>query len=287
MHHTLPIVAVNGLVDGRISPLDRGFAFGDGLFETCKLIDAKIPLWDLHSARLIRSANRLLIPLDIDLIEHQLSKLLSAISRDALHDAVVKITVTRGEGGRGYRIPDNVSPTLVMGVYPSAKYSRDNQTSGVTVRVCDQRLSRNSSLAGLKHLNRLETILARSEWIDDSIAEGILLDTEGFVTEAVFSNLFLVKNNQLLTPDLSLAGVEGIMRQLIIETLAPAGAIPVQITSLTMQDLIDADAIFLCNSLYGIWPVRKLMASREFHFGRCALTAYLQDALAKELMIRS
>jgi len=277
---TLPVIAVNGVIGAQVSPLDRGFTYGDGVFETCKLNNKKIPLWDLHKDRLLKSCERLLIPVTEHLIEAKLFNLLADIN---IADAIVKITVTRGEGGRGYRSPDSVSPTIVVGVFPVAEYPPTNFTEGVTVRLCTQRLSCNPGLAGLKHLNRLEQILSRTEWQDTSIIEGIMLDTNGNLIEAVFSNIFIVRNGELYTPDLSEAGVAGVMRRFIIETLAPQAGVKTHVVILGALDLFDADEVFLCNSLYGIWPVKKLIADNQQDFKSGAITHRLQNLVNKTL----
>jgi 4-amino-4-deoxychorismate lyase len=130
----------------------------------------------------------------------------------------------------------------------------DNWLDGFKVRVCDLTLSSNPALAGLKHLNRLENILARAEWKNE-FAEGLLLDQTGHLIEATMSNIFLVKNRQLITPDLRGAGVAGVMRSAIMNRFAAALSLSVVTQNLTLDDLKTADEIFLCNSLIGIWPV--------------------------------
>lgn len=283
---TLPVIAVNGVIGAQVSPLDRGFAYGDGVFETCKMLHGKIPLWHLHKERLLKSCEKLLIPVAIDLVEAQLASLIASLAITDIANAVVKFTVTRGQGGRGYRAPDSISPTIVIGVFSAANYPQSYFSEGVSVRLCNQRLNCNPSLAGLKHLNRLEQILARAEWKDDAIAEGILLDTQGNLIEAVFSNIFLIKNGELFTPDLSEAGVAGVMRRFIIETLAPQAGLKVHIKSLSLTDLINADAVFLCNSLYGIWPVQKTLGEQMHTFNAHALTAKLQTLLSAALAVQ-
>ncbi len=275
--HTLPVIAVNGVLGAQVSPLDRGFTYGDGVFETCKMKDAEIPLWSLHKERLQKSCEKLLIPVANDLIEEQLFNLVSSLAGTSTSDAVVKITVTRGQGGRGYRTPDHVSPTIVIGIFPAPEYPQKYFSEGIAVRLCDQRLSCNSSLAGLKHLNRLEQILARAEWQDNEIAEGIMFDVNGNLIEAVFSNIFLVKNGELFTPVLSEAGVAGVMRRFIMETLAPQASLKISVVRLNIDDLVNADEVFLCNSLYGIWPVRKLIAERSQEFSVGLITYQLQN----------
>jgi 4-amino-4-deoxychorismate lyase len=284
--HTLPVIAVNGVLGAQVSPLDRGFAYGDGVFETCKMLLGKIPLWHLHKERLLKSCEKLLIPVAIDLVETQLANLIASLATTDTENAVVKITVTRGQGGRGYRAPDSVSPTIVIGLFPAANYPQSYFSDGVSVRLCNQRLSCNPSLAGLKHLNRLEQVLARAEWQDDAIAEGILLDTQGNLIEAVFSNIFLIKNGELFTPDLSEAGVAGVMRRFIIETLALQAGLKVHVKRLAMTDLLSADAIFLCNSIYGIWPVQKILGEQTQEFNTHALTEKLQNLLNAALDVQ-
>ena len=284
MQRTLPVIAVNGVIDAQVSPLDRGFAYGDGVFETCRLQDAKIPLWDLHRDRLIKSCQALLIPVVIDVLEAQLEKIMSVLSASDSKNAVVKITVTRGPGGRGYRLPDAAIPTIVIGIFPAANYPAHYFSEGVNVRLCNQRLGSNPGLAGLKHLNRLEQILARAEWNDDSIAEGIVFDHKDQLIEAVFSNIFLITDNELFTPDLSEAGVAGVMRRFILETIAPKMNLNAQVKSLHLEDLLNADAVFLCNSLYGIWPVTNIVGENARVFLKNPLINKLQVAIGKTLV---
>jgi 4-amino-4-deoxychorismate lyase len=280
---TLPVIAVNGVLGAQVSPLDRGFAYGDGVFETCKMLHGKIPLWRLHKERLLNSCEKLFIPVSIDLVEAQFANLIASLAAKDTEHAVVKITVTRGQGGRGYRAPETVSPTIVIGAFPAASYPHSYFSEGVTVKLCNQRLSCNPGLAGLKHLNRLEQILARAEWQDDAIAEGLLLDTQGNLIESVFSNIFLIKNGELFTPDLSESGVAGVMRRFIIETLAPQASLKTHIQKLGLKDLIAADAVFLCNSLYGIWPVQKLISEQEYGFYPNPVISNLQNLLSSTL----
>ena len=125
------------------------------------------------------------------------------------------------------------------------------------MRICRHRLPDNPPLAGVKHLNRLDQILARAEWQDDGIQEGLMQDQKGHVIEGVMSNLFLVSEGVLFTPDLSRCGVAGIVREIILQ-LADQQHIPVRITDLDIQAVLQADELFVCNSVLGIWPVRQL-----------------------------
>lgn len=262
MSINLPLVSVNGVLDAAISPLDRGFAYGDGVFETCRYQRGSIPLWSYHRERLLHSAERLQIPVDESLLTQYIDSLIAQVAQSQIQDAVVKIILTRGVGGRGYRMPDGVKPTVCVGIFPGNQLQTEQYSKGVTVRVCNLRLAQSPALAGMKHLNRLEHILARAEW-QDEFAEGLLLDAQGRVIEATVSNLFVVKNNHLYTPDLSTAGVAGIMRRTIIEKLAPELGMVCHQVDLELDFLQAADEIFLCNSVYGIWPVNQLVDDRQ------------------------
>ena len=125
---------------------------------------------------------------------------------------------------------------------------------------CEQRLGRNTRLAGLKHLNKLEYVLARAEWQDELFSEGLLRDAEEFVVEGTSSNLFVVTNNVLLTPSVEHCGVAGVMRDCIIEFLAPAIGCDVKEVELTLNDVERADEVFVCNSVIGIRPAVTLRA---------------------------
>lgn len=275
---TLPLISVNGILDAAISPLDRGFTYGDGLFETCRIHAGKIPLWDYHLERLVESAARLKIPLDVEQMQNYREQLFRAAEVQSIDAGVFKIIVTRGVGGRGYRMPDVIFPTYCLGIYPAQPLHTDSYLNGVGVRICEQRLSHNKSLAGMKHLNRLEHILARSEW-QDEFAEGLLLDVDNHVIEATISNLFLVKDNQLFTPDLGCAGVAGIMRRVIMERLAPSLNIDVIVDNITLPTLQDADEIFLTNSIFGIWPVKSISSVDVQAYTQMTIARQLQAAL--------
>lgn len=284
MANNLPLISVNGVLDAAISPLDRGFAYGDGVFETCRLHKGRLPLWEYHRARLEQSARRLKIPLDTELLIQYRDDLLQKIDHTRDAHAVLKIILTRGIGGRGYRLPEQVDPTYCLGVFSGNALQSAAFNEGVSVRVCDARLSTNPSLAGIKHLNRLEHILARAEWRDE-FAEGLLLDQQEHIIEATVSNVFAVKNSCLYTPDLSSAGVAGVMRRCILERLAPAAGLTTQIVDMKLDFLTTADEVFLCNSVFGIWSVNHLHAGThllnkdEIQFHQHPVTQKLQQQL--------
>ncbi|MCX2900879.1 aminodeoxychorismate lyase [Pseudomonas mandelii] len=245
-------------VDGQpahaLSLKDRGLAYGDGLFETIAVRNGQPVLLDRHLERLLKGCQRLAINLDGVLVRTELQAY-----AQALGDGVLKLIVTRGESARGYA-PDPVAAARrIMLGNPPATYPVTHAEQGVRLFPCATRLSLQPLLAGLKHLNRLEQVIARSEWQDADHAEGLMLDQAGRVIEGVFSNLFLVRDGVLLTADLQRCGVAGVMRAEILFQ-AESSAIPVQIIDITLEQLQWADEVFVCNSVYGIWPVRAYAA---------------------------
>ena len=278
MNMNLPLIAVNGVVGAEISPLDRGFSYGDGIFETCRIHCGEVIFWALHLERLLASAERLKIPIVATQLLQYRDELLQKVLASDLDAAVLKITITRGIGGRGYRLPQQVSPTYCLGVFPGLPLSSSQYLQGVAVRICNQRLPQSPALAGMKHLNRLEHILARSEWCDE-FDEGLLLDESGSVIEGTMSNLFAVIDGGLITPNLTQAGVAGIMRRLIIEQFAPELGVKVVVQSLDLKTIASAQELFLCNSVFGIWPVTLLVTEPPLSFVVGSVTRNLQRSL--------
>ena len=273
MSEFAPFFIVNGRPGEQVSPLDRGFTYGDGLFETVALRRGQLPLWELHQQRLQAGCRRLDIPLSPARLQQHKSDLLQLARQRGIAAGVARFVVTRGAGGRGYGPPAEMAPTIVAGLFPPVAHPPERR-AGVRVRVCSQRLSGNTSLAGLKHLNRLENVLARREWHDAGIAEGLLLDQNQSVVEATASNLFIVKDQVLITPPLDRCGVAGVCRQLIMETLAAELKVPVREARLFLPALREADEMLLCNSLNGIWPV---LALEQWRYRRGPVTTDLQQ----------
>lgn len=245
-------------VDGQpaesLAVTDRGLAYGDGLFETIAVTAGVPSLLDRHLARLTQGSARLGIPVDPASIRAELL----AFSQ-ALGDGVAKLILTRGDGLRGYAPPQPTQPRRILQGSAKPKYPAVNAEDGIRLFPCATRLAEQPALAGLKHLNRLEQVLARSEWQDAEHAEGLMRDTGGRVIEGVYSNLFLVKNGRLSTADLSRCGVAGVMRAELLACVAALG-LTCEVRDIGFDELLAADEVFLCNSLYGIWPVRALQA---------------------------
>lgn len=259
---------INGKAANTINAEDRGLSYGDGLFETLAVRNGRPCLWARHMARLQRDCKRLAITEpDATLLKSELDQAI-----DQASDGVAKIIITRGVGPRGYRPSGQETPTRIISFTPSA--SRNTTKAPAILRVCDTRLASGSALSDIKHLNRLEQVMARLEWSDLAVDEGIMLDSAGNVIEGTQSNLFMVKNGALITPELSQAGVAGIMRALVADTAKELGIATHQL-NFGLNELWSADAVFLTSSLIGIWPVSQIDGQK-----------YSVDAIPLELLAR-
>lgn len=255
------IVWVNGRPAEHLPAVDRGTAYGHGVFETISVLNIKPQLWSLHLNRLISGCQRLYIPINENHIQSQVKEFLASLS--GYGDGILKIMVTAGSGGRGYGLPTKVEPHVILLWFDPPANQIENSQQGVSVRICETRLARQPLLAGIKHLNRLEQVLAKQELnkLKDDVDEGIMLDTAGCVVEGVMSNLFLVKEGVLITPDLANAGVAGVMREFILSRVLTVEA--TKISDVLLDELRQADEVFVCNSVFGVWPVVSLAGCSE------------------------
>lgn len=231
---------------------DRGFQYGDGLFETLLLINGRLRFLNHHLARLKLGCERLAIRYPGDeLLQTELGRLIANAG-----SAVVKLIVTRGRGGRGYRSQPNASATRVLSLHAlPAPYAPAG--AGISVRWCTTRLGHNPLLAGLKHLNRLEQVLAQNEWQAGVHAEGLMCDIDGNVITATAANLFAVIDATVCTPLLDRCGISGIMRARVIDA-ARALMLTVSERALVPSELTNASEVFITSSLRGIVPVVAL-----------------------------
>lgn len=249
------MILVNGVVTEQISVLDRGLQFGDGVFETIAVKNGDLSALDQHLQRLQLGCEKLHIPTsDIAAIHADIHTVMA-------DNCIIKITVTRGLSQRGYAIDPQASANRIVARFPLPMFPEHYRTAGVNVQICQTRLARQPQLAGIKHLNRLENVLARAEWQTPDIAEGLLADTADNLIEATARNLFLSINQQWVTPDLRHAGIAGIMRQRVLTHLAEQGT-PAVIRDINLSELPQAEAAFLCNSVSGLWPIKHIIDPR-------------------------
>jgi len=228
---------------------ERALQYGDGLFETIAVVDGQPRLWAAHMARLAEGCRRLRLPVpDFHNLASECRHLCAGHSR-----AVVKILWTAGRSERGYRRPEPLSPQRVL---RRSTWPVPQPNFGWIVRQCRHRLSENPALAEIKHLNRLDQVVARTEWDDPAIDEGLMLGQDGRVVCGTMSNLFLQRGGCLATPAVDRAGVAGVVRDLVIKVAEEAGQ-RVSVEAVSLDEVRKADALFLTNSLIGVVRVRR------------------------------
>ncbi|MAA76091.1 MAG: aminodeoxychorismate lyase [Salinisphaeraceae bacterium] len=240
---------VNGQPADSLSILDRGLHYGDGVFRTLPVRGGRPLAWQAYQAALADDCRRLDLPSPS---AEQWRADCSALFADG-GDGVLKCLVTRGVGGRGYRPAATPEITRICLRYPEPP----TRPAALAIGWSRQLLGRNRQLAGIKHLNRLEQVLAARELEGTDEDELLLCDENGGVISGSMSNLFLQRGGQLMTPSLEFAGIAGVTRGLILEQASRAG-LDVHVTDLSRSDVEQADGLFLCNSLLGIRPVKQL-----------------------------
>jgi len=243
---------INGGYASHITPMDRGLSYGDGVFRTLKVLSRCPDNWSLHYQKLSQDCSALgIVCPSQELLLNDMEVLFQETS-----SGIAKIIVTRGEGERGYAPPAVTSPTRIVMRCALPTYPAHYLTHGVKLFACDTRLSHQPKLAGVKHLNRLENVLARSEWQDPDFADGVMLDIMDKVIECTSANLFVRKGDVLLTPSLHQCGVAGVTRERVL-TLAPELKLRAVVKLLSMDEVFDADEWIICNSVYGAWQVSE------------------------------
>lgn len=238
----------------------RASHYGDGLFETIAIRNSEPRLWDYHMERLREGCRRLgFAQPDAEQLRAGLDEELHASAEDT-SCCVAKLVISAAPTGRGYgrAIPSVIQ--IWVGIFPAAPLDPGAYCDGVETMICETRLATGPLLAGIKTLNRLEQVLARSECAQSGAFEGLTLDADGRIICGTMSNVFIVRDNRVMTPSLERCGVAGIMRRLVIEELGLAGQ-PVEITDLDVDALVTADEVFLTNSQYGAVPVSRCDSS--------------------------
>ena len=244
--------------DGRVDPADRGLAYGDGIFETMAVRDAVIERLDLHLDRMRWGAARLQLPVpERSDLEPELDAACATVRRGAL-----KLILTRGSGPRGYAPPRHPEPTIVL----AASHRDSPYPRTIAVVTLAQRLAENESLAGIKHLCRLEQVLGQLELGTSDADEGLMLCTGGNAIGGTSRNLFALIGRRVVTPALRRAGIRGVMRQAVLQQCVALG-LEVEEADLYPADLAKASELFMTNALVGIQSVSRVdgvtYASRE------------------------
>ena len=250
---------INGRAGDTIHVKDRGLHYGDGAFETMRVRRGAVRFLDYHLERLADTCLRLEIKAPDG------ARLRNEIGRIAAlrAEGVVKLIVTRGIGERGYRLTGRERCTRVISLHPLTGAAR-GAALPKRVRLCTMRLGINETLAGLKTLNRLESVLARAEWTDTSIWEGLMRDTDDNIVCGTMSNLFMRRASRLVTPKVDRCGIAGVMRRWVLEQ---ASGLDLEAAEgrLRWEDLTAADEVFMTNAVVGIVPIAQLQRGRAKH----------------------
>lgn len=270
---------INGEPARAVSVSDRGLAYGDGVFETFRIVSGRLLFAKEHLQRLSLGCERLGIALDLESVRAELAAALQSASAQT---EVLKLIVTRGTSGRGYRPDAGSASTRIITLHALPANIDMHARNGISAFVCKQRLSLQPALAGIKHLNRLEQVLASREWPAETYQEGIMLDIEGNVVEGTRSNLFIVKNGQLVTAPLNTCGIAGVMRKILLQHFADEA----YLRKFSLDDLYAADEVFFCNSIFGVWPLRRLTsATSEREYATGTHTQMAQSIFGKNLSL--
>jgi 4-amino-4-deoxychorismate lyase len=268
------MILVNGQPSDTVSVLDRGLAYGDGIFRTLRTQAGQPLWWRDHYAKLAADCAVLMIDCPDEAGLH------AEVCRAAeAGESVVKILVTRGVGARGYALPQTQMATRMVLSMPLPAYAQAAAPRDINARWCALRLARQPRLAGVKHLNRLENVLARAEWNDPDIAEGVLCDDSGAVISGVMSNLFWARGGELFTPDLSECGVAGVARVRLLRAAARLG-IHAHIGRQLPDAILAADEVMICNSVIG---VRRIARLDNFTWSSAGWTDTLKTALYEDV----
>lgn len=268
------MILVNGDSVDRVDALDRGLAYGDGVFRTLRTHDRQPVWWVDHFSKLAADCAAL------NLVCPDEAGLRDEVCRVAeTGQGIVKILVTRGSGARGYASSAGQVGNRVVLSASLPLHVQTGMPDDIVARWCSLRLARQPRLAGIKHLNRLENVLARAEWDDPAIFEGLLCDDRGEVVSGVMSNVFWAKDGTVFTPELNECGVAGVTRARLLRAMRRLG-IPTHIGRLRPDAILAADEVMICNSVIGVRRIAKLDDTTWLPAG---WTTILNNALYEEV----
>lgn len=243
---------INGSEQNTLAVSDRATQFGDGSFTTARIVGGQVKQMTAHIGRLQQACERLAIPFsDWSILEQEMS-VMAARQREG----VLKTIISRGQGGRGYSGSGCVQPTRIISTSEAPSHYARWKASGAILTLSPVPLGRNPYLAGLKHLNRLEQVLIRSHLEQTDADEALVLDSDGWLTECCAANLFWRCGQDVYTPRLDHAGVNGVMRQFIMAQLAHSPYRVVEVMA-PLSALAQADEVLMCNALMPVIPVQR------------------------------
>ena len=234
---------------------DRGLDFGDGLFETCLVCNGRVSLFSLHEDRLRLGLQALRFPPVTEQVRAQVESALESL--DSQVQYALRVTVTRGTSPRGYAPPVEQHPRIVI-TATELTGSCFEMREPAQLGICDIRWSDQPALAGVKHLNRLEQVLAAAQVRDAGWGEGLMLDQQGDPISVSTGNLFIVEGDCVITPPLATCGIEGTRRRWVLQTCEDHPDLQARIEAFTLERLQRADEVFVSNALVGVRPISGL-----------------------------
>ncbi len=254
------IVFLNGLFMplplARVSVTDRGFSYGDGLFETMRSYQGKIFRLEAHLERLYQSLD--LIYLSVSMTPGEMKTVVGeTLLKNRQSNCMIRLTVSRGEQSAGFHIDPDAAPTLVIIVRPMEELPEDWYEHGIDISLFPETAQKVGGFSrSIKSCNFLNNILIREQAQRRNSTEGILMDDRGRVTEGTTSNIFIVKQGTLMTPEINEHILPGITRQAVLD-IALLKGIPVARQTITPEDIYHAEEVFITNSRIEILPVRR------------------------------
>ena len=265
-----PVVLIDGKKQSKTSVFNRNTQFGDGLFETCLVENKKLLFWSNHLERMRLGCDRL----NISMIDETLwlSDIRKAFSLMKIDNCIVKLVLSRGESLRGYSYKDNIRPIRITIV---SELKKNNQDKAFSLEFCNSGYNSNPKLAGIKHCNRLEQVIARAGIKND---DGIMLDENENVISVTQGNIFCVQGNRLITPNLDKCGIEGTRRAVILKIAADLG-FDISIKDLSVKELLQSDEVFISNSIQGVSPVNRI---EDFVYSKHKITEIISETLKEK-----
>lgn len=243
---------VSGQPQTQLNIADRALQYGDGCFTTVAVRRGRAELWPEHLTRLKLSCERLHIVFSA---WNELHADVKALIRDQT-ESVLKIIISRGEGGRGYSVAGVGQPSYVLSLHAMPQHYQQWQIQGIDLGLSPIKLARQPLLAGIKHLNRLEQVLVKYELEKSSYLDAVVCDTDNMMVETSAANLFWRQGGLWYTPELINSGVEGLMRNLVMDIFRQK-SVPIQAVSAKVSSLQQAEEVFICNSLMGVVPIKS------------------------------
>ena len=246
---------------------DRGLAFGHGVFETMRFKNFDIPFKNKHFKRLKKGASVLNINLIDNVLDQYLADIMEKLKAKQISSGVLKLIITAGSSDSGYTCPPNLEANFFFKVRSLQEIITHTDIAMVKLGICEHRIPINPQIASIKHLNRLDQVLASLEMQRSGFFDGIMLDHHDRIIETTASNIFLKsRTSEWLTPKISDCGISGVMREVLINEIFPKLETDITECTISMDTLYDSKEIFICNSVRGIVRINEVISDKGIIF---------------------